>query len=109
MERRYYNKLIRDTVPDVMDAKGVSYEIGYLDDADFLRELLKKASEEAKELTEAKDRAEVILEMGDLIDVLEALRNEYGIADEELLASRERQWEKKGGFAKRIFLYWSGK
>lgn len=107
MERRYYHKLIRDSVPDVMDAKGVVYEIGYLDDADFLRELLRKATEEAQELTAAKDRAEAVREMGDVLDVLDAIRTQYGIGDEELLASREEQWKKKGGFVKRVFLFWT--
>lgn len=90
-----------------MDAKGVTYEVRTLDEAEFLRELLRKVSEEAAELTAAKDRAEMVAEMGDLLDVIDAIRVEYGVSDEELAASRAVQFEKKGGFARRLFLLWS--
>jgi len=48
MSKVFYNKLIRDGVPSIIEKKGEKYEVRKLDDKqEFLQELLKKIVEES--------------------------------------------------------------
>lgn len=107
MVKRYFEKLIRDRVPEIMATKGVVFDVYTLDQAAFREALLKKVGEEAAELMAAKTPSEMMAELGDLLDVLDAVRREFAIAGEALALTRKAQMEKKGGFAKRLFLRWS--
>ncbi|MCL4389887.1 MAG: nucleoside triphosphate pyrophosphohydrolase [Patescibacteria group bacterium] len=48
-ERVYHNKLIRDRIPEIIEASGGRLETRVMEDEEFERELLKKLVEEAKE------------------------------------------------------------
>ena len=65
-----YNKLVRDKIPEMLDAKGVLYEKRIAEDAEYKAELIKKLGEEAAEFHEAGD----IEELADVIEVLEAIK-----------------------------------
>ncbi len=43
-----YRKLVRDRIPEILDAKGVDYEKNTADESEYRTELIKKLSEETQ-------------------------------------------------------------
>lgn len=107
MKKIYYNKLIRDNIPNRIKETGGDYEIVKLKIKEFEEELIKKISEESSELFSAKNREEFISELADVIDVIDELRELKGISDNEIKNAQEKSFKKKGGFKKRLFLKWA--
>lgn len=103
----YYRKLIRDKIPERIKEAGAECETRVLADAEYVSALLAKAQEESSAFTTVKNREELIREMGDLLDVLDEIRRHYTITEEELHTVRTVEFERKGGFEKRLFLEWS--
>lgn len=93
-----YNKLVRDKIPEILDAKGVPYEKRIADEVEYKKELIIKLQEEVDEFKIAAD----IEELADVMEVIEALKNlpEY----EDVETARRKKKEDKGGFDARIIL-----
>jgi predicted house-cleaning noncanonical NTP pyrophosphatase (MazG superfamily) len=94
----HYEKLVRDRIPEILDAKGVAYEKRIATDAEYRNELVKKLLEEAQEFSEAGAPEE----LADVLEVLAALRKlpEYG--NVETLQTQKR--EERGGFKERLIV-----
>jgi len=107
MKKIHYNKLIRDNIPEAIEKNGGKYKIKQLDKQKYLRELIKKVEEEASALPKVKTRQELIEEIGDVLDVIDQIKKDKKIKPLELKLARQRAQNKKGGFKKRLFLYWS--
>lgn len=107
LKKIFYNKLIRDRIPEKIKAAGSECETRKLSVAEYERELLKKVSEEVNELLAAKNKKELIAELADVIDVIEEIIRFKKISKEEILEQQRISFEKKGGFKKRLFLVWS--
>ncbi len=108
MKRVYYNKLIGDAIPDKIRKGGGEYDTRRIeDDAEFGQELLKKVAEEAIGLSRVRSKEALLDEMADLLEVLDTLVEHEGISQEDIRAARAQNKERKGGFAKRLFLHWS--
>jgi predicted house-cleaning noncanonical NTP pyrophosphatase (MazG superfamily) len=106
--RIYYNKLVRDNIPDKIKAKGEHCEVRPATDVqEFQQELMKKIKEEAASLAMARSHEEFLGEYCDLMTVLETLIGQLEISHEELTAAREDNHLKKGGYKHRHFLVWS--
>jgi predicted house-cleaning noncanonical NTP pyrophosphatase (MazG superfamily) len=103
----YYNKLVRDNIPDVIRAKGSQCEVRTLEPAEYERELLKKVEEEATAFPGLTSKEDLTKELADLVDVLHEVKKVFGITDDEVQAAQEAALAKKGGFEKRVFLVWS--
>jgi predicted house-cleaning noncanonical NTP pyrophosphatase (MazG superfamily) len=108
MKRIYYNKLVRDKIPAVIKAAGSEYEVKILKSKKFEKELIKKVKEEASGLVTAKNREELIKEIGDVLDVIVEIKKIKKIKDSEIRGAQREAFKKKGGFKKKIFLIWSG-
>lgn len=93
-----YNKLVRDKIPEILDAKGISYEKRIASPEEYKAELITKLNEEVGEFTAAGDPEE----LADVLEVLAALRALPEYADVE--AIRLKKLEERGGFAGRIIL-----
>lgn len=93
-----YNKLVRDKIPERLDARGIPYEKRIASDAEYRSELIKKLLEEAQEFQEAGS----VEELADVCEVVEALRTLPEYADVETIQRSKR--EERGGFADRIIL-----
>ena len=93
-----YNKLVRDNIPEILDAKGVSYEKRVADEEEYKVELLRKLNEEISEFSTEGD----VEELADVLEVIEALKKlpEYENVEEIRLKKRE----ERGGFDKRLIL-----
>ena len=96
----YYNKLVRDRIPEIMREKGEAPHLEILDDAAYRCELLKKLDEEVAEYKESGETEE----LADILEVLLALAKAQGASAEELQRICTEKRKARGGFAKRIFL-----
>ncbi|OQA03291.1 MAG: hypothetical protein BWY68_00778 [bacterium ADurb.Bin400] len=76
-----------------------------MDDSSYARELSSKLSEETKEAIEAmEDRSKLIEELGDVLEVIEAIASRNLIDWSEIEEAQKRKREERGGFRQRIFL-----
>lgn len=93
-----YNKLVRDKIPEILDAKGVVYEKRIATQKEYRIELIKKLREELEEFEVAGD----VEELADIMEVVEALKllPEYSDAEEV----RIKKKEERGGFERGVVL-----
>ena len=96
------DKLIRDGLPAMMQAQGLTVFARRLDEAEFVQRLKDKLVEEAVEAAAAATRAELIDELADVREVMLALADVSGIADDEIEARRLAKRAARGGFDGRI-------
>ncbi len=115
INKKLYNKLVRDKMIDIWDndkIKGDVYDdisYKYLDKEEILKSLKDKLHEEANEVIEAydeEDKSHLKEELGDLIEVIDAILFHNDISLQEVLKLREIKKEKRGGFEKGLFLEW---
>ncbi|MEK7606182.1 MAG: nucleoside triphosphate pyrophosphohydrolase [Patescibacteria group bacterium] len=93
-----YEKLVRDRVPEILTAKGVSYEQREATEEEYKQELVRKLEEELAEFKENLSSEE----LGDLIEVIEALKKLPEFVDVEEIRKNKR--EEKGAFDARYIL-----
>ena len=106
--RIYYNKLVRDNVPDMIRANRKACEVVQITDMqEFQQELLKKIKEEAASLTLVRTREDFLNEYADLMIVLNAVMQQLEITPEEVSKAKANNYLKKGGFKHKHFLKWS--
>ena len=95
-----YNKLVRDSIPAIIEAKGAVCETEILSDTDYLRLLDAKLDEELTEYHQDQN----IEELADLMEVIYACAAARGYSKEELETVRAGKVEKRGGFTEKILL-----
>lgn len=96
----YYNKAVRDKIPDIIKKDGYSCSVKTLSDEAFLAELEKKLSEEVAEYQNDKNPEE----LADILEVVYRIAKLNGISNEELEKIRVKKVEKRGGFEDNLFL-----
>lgn len=95
-----YNKLVRDKIPEIIEADGKNCDITIVS-GDEKKELLRtKLMEEVNEYLE-DDNLE---ELADVMEVLFGLAAELGYSEEDLIRKREEKLEARGGFKEGIVL-----
>lgn len=99
-----HNKLIRDNIPQIIEADHKTCKTRILNDTEYLEALKTKLSEEALEVKQAQDKLELTKEIADVLEVLEAISTASGITKEEILAIKEKKAIKNGKFEKKLFL-----
>lgn len=99
-EKIIYNKLVRDKIPEIIDASGKTCEIEILSDEEYLQMLDKKLDEELAEYYQEQN----IEELADLLEVLYATAKAKGYSIEELNHVRVEKQKVRGGFDKKILL-----
>ena len=93
-----YNKLVRDKIPEILDAKNVPYEKRIASPEEYKAELIKKLNEEVKEFLETGDPEE----LADIVEVIEALET---LPDYEMVEHlRKKKLEERGGFNERLIV-----
>lgn len=101
---KIYNKLVRDKIPEIIENDGEKPITRILDDEEYKKKLKNKLVEESKEAVFAKNSRELTKEIGDIFEVIEAIEKAFGIERDEVLKMKEERKQKRGGFAKKIFL-----
>jgi predicted house-cleaning noncanonical NTP pyrophosphatase (MazG superfamily) len=102
MEKEYH-KLVRDRIPDIIRESGNQCETAVLSDEEYRQALRQKLIEEATEVAEAC-RDELVGELADLYEVIDALRISYGISGDRILNAQAKRRENRGGFTQKIML-----
>lgn len=98
-----FRKLVRDRVPEIIQAEGRHPVTRVLDEAGYRQALLDKLAEEAEEASSAS-AADLPGELADVLEVLRALTAAVGMSWEQLLALTDDKRNRRGGFASKIFL-----
>ena len=104
MRRVYYNKLIRDGVPEIIIQNGEKPIVKKLSKRAFQAALKDKLVEEAQEAASTKTRAELIEELADVQEVLQGIYEVYDIACGEVTNLARKKRKARGGFTKQLFL-----
>lgn len=107
MDKIYYNKLIRDKIPEKIKKSGGDFKIKKLKVKEFEKELIKKVGEESDGLLAAKTKKKLISELADVLDVIQEIKRFKGITSQQIKRAQKESNKKKGGFKKRLFLFWS--
>ena len=95
-----YHKLVRDKIPQIIQAQGKTCVTEILLEEEYLQMVDAKLQEELTEYQESKS----LEELADLLEVMEAAVKARGYTWEELTAVRDEKRQKRGGFADRILL-----
>lgn len=95
-----YDKLIRDKIPEIIEAKGSKAIVEVLDSDNFQKYLDIKLGEELKEYLEDGS----VEELADLVEVIYALLECKGVSREEFEKIRVAKVEERGGFKEKLLL-----
>ena len=97
---KIYNKLVRDRIPEIIEASGAECKTAILSDEQYLKMIGVKLDEEIAEYPKDQN----IEELADLLEVIRAAAIARGYTLEELEAVRAKKAEERGGFEKKILL-----
>lgn len=95
-----YNKLVRDKIPEIIEASGKRCLVETLTDEDYLEMLEAKLDEELAEYHQDQN----LEELADLLEVIYACAVARGYSVAELEQVRADKAAKRGSFAERILL-----
>ena len=100
MPTKTYNKLVRDKIPEIIEADGNTCTTEFLSDEQYIKMLDEKLNEELAEYQESKD----IEELADMLEVMYAIATARGYSQEQFETIRKQKADKRGGFEKKILL-----
>lgn len=95
-----YNKLVRDGIPEIIEATGKTCTTEYLPEDAYLLALDAKLNEELAEYQHSK----ALEELADLLEVMDAVVRARGYTWETLTRVREEKRAARGAFDRRILL-----
>jgi predicted house-cleaning noncanonical NTP pyrophosphatase (MazG superfamily) len=105
-ERKTYNKLVRERIPEIIAADGRQCATEIMNDEEFRQALLVKLVEEAEEVVDA-DAGDMVKEIADLYEVIDALLTAFDLNKETIFATQKKRHDERGGFEKRVKLLWT--
>lgn len=95
-----YHKLVRDKIPQIIEAQGQRPLIRILEKEEYSRALEQKLDEEVAEFHGDKSKEE----LADILEVVFALAEDLGLTVGELMEVYRQKHDQRGGFRDRIFL-----
>lgn len=95
-----HNKLVRDRIPEIIEADGKHCSVEMLSDEEYLLLLERKLDEELAEYQDSKS----LEELADLLEVIRAVVKARGWTLEQLEQVRAGKAVERGGFEKKILL-----
>ncbi|WP_199247537.1 nucleoside triphosphate pyrophosphohydrolase [[Phormidium] sp. ETS-05] len=104
--RQEYHKLIRDNIPDIIRQQQVNFATKILSEEQYRQALRQKLLEEAAEAATANDE-NLVMELADLYEVIDALMAVSGISPEAVQATQNQRRQERGGFTQRLMLLWT--
>ena len=100
MSIKKYNKLVRDRIPEIIEAGGSTCMTEILSDEEYLKMVDAKLDEELAEYHQDQN----LEELADLTEVIHAAVIARGYTLEDLERVRAEKAAKRGGFEKKILL-----
>ncbi len=98
-----YHKLVRDRIPEIIEASGKLCKTEKLSDEEYLKMIDEKLDEELAEY-HAEYGARKLEELADLVEVIYAAAQAGGYSVEELEQVRMQKAKERGAFADKILL-----
>ena len=95
-----YNKLVRDRIPEIIEASGAKCKTRVLSDEEYIKMVDAKLDEELAEYHADQN----IEELADLLELIRAATIARGYTLEELESVRAEKAKKRGAFNEKIFL-----
>ncbi|MCK5416768.1 nucleoside triphosphate pyrophosphohydrolase [Candidatus Parcubacteria bacterium] len=96
-----YYKLVRDKIPEIIEAKGINSINHIASDEEYENALLNKLKEEVQEFVE--DSCEE--EMADIMEVIYAILKQKQFSFEDVEKIRKKKAKERGAFEKRIIAF----
>ncbi len=100
MSIKKYNKLVRDRIPEIIEASGKKCNYEIMTDEVYLQKLNAKLTEELQEYLECKS----LEELADLLEVMGAVVKARGYSWDDLTRVRKEKKAARGAFDRRILL-----
>ena len=97
---KVYDKLIRDRIPEIIEASGSKCEVEVVSDEVALEYLYKKLGEEVDELLSDKNLDEI----ADIMEVLFAIGKKFGYSENDVLGRRNEKRDSRGCFDDNLIL-----
>ena len=97
-----YSKLVRDRIPEIIQADGHRAVTRVLDEESYRAALLEKLIEEAHEARQAPAE-QLAGELADVLEVIQAIADVHGLSWTTLETATRKRTER-GAFDNRIFL-----
>jgi predicted house-cleaning noncanonical NTP pyrophosphatase (MazG superfamily) len=105
--RRDFNKLVRDRIPEIIEASGSRCSVDVLrEDEEFRRALRAKLVEEATEAASSSD-GDLATELADPQEVIDALIAASGLTVRAVRSLQRQRRAERGGFSGRLRLLWT--
>lgn len=95
-----YDKLVRDRIPEIIEAQGKSCVTRVLEAEEYLARVEEKLDEELAEYHQEQN----LEELADLLEVIYAAAEARGYTVGQLEQVRREKAEKRGAFQKRLLL-----
>ncbi|WP_426491289.1 nucleoside triphosphate pyrophosphohydrolase [Hymenobacter sp. 102] len=99
----FYNKLIRDHIPAIITQSGRQCRTATMPADEYNQALRAKLVEEALEVQAARPE-ELLQELADVLEVVQALAATHGLALTTVEAMRQQRHQERGGFTQRLKL-----
>jgi predicted house-cleaning noncanonical NTP pyrophosphatase (MazG superfamily) len=91
-------KLVRDKIPDIMREQGRAFEVEELYGVELDAMLRAKLVEESREAFFATLRTELLEELADLSEVIDAMLKHHGLTNGDLESAMRAKREARGAF-----------
>lgn len=103
---KYYHKLVRDKIPEIIESEGKECKYTIIkDDDEYRKKVFLKFEEEFKELQKAKYAHEIAEELADVLELVHTLADIYNVDMENVKHLMNVKSVKKGRFIKKVFLH----
>lgn len=100
-----YNKLVRDRIPEIIRLSGRQCAVEVYSEEEYKTALLEKLVEEAHE-ARAASPCDLPTELADLLEVIEAIVDAYGLDWEEVREIQRSRALERGKFEQHLRLLW---
>ena len=100
MKTILYHKLVRDRIPEIIQASGKTCVTLVLNEEEYLQALDAKLDEELAEY----HKDQTVEELADLMEVILAVAAARGASPAQLEQIRSEKAKARGGFVKKLFL-----
>lgn len=104
MTAKLYNKLVRDKMPEIMRASGEEPNTRTLSEEEFKKQIRLKLLADAGEARVATTRDELVKELADVLEIVEAIAAVEGVPLDDVRRAQAARRFERGGFEGRTYL-----
>ncbi|MEB3703078.1 GNAT family N-acetyltransferase [Candidatus Bealeia paramacronuclearis] len=104
MAKFRFEKIVRDKVPQILEVQGIHFVQKELSAPEKIKALKDKLLEESQEVHEASSPQDLLEEIADVAEVLDAILAQSQITWEEVNLARTKKNEKSGAFQKSVYI-----